>query len=80
MARKSKSKAEVRTVIVNKSDNSYQEALAEVKKSSGFSAALPIRAGVVGAAIEYEFLVSDDIKNCEEELFTMRVEAELGNR
>jgi len=71
-----KRQAVVRTVVVEKNPNSYSKALEEVKKVSGFTAALPLRAASAGAAVEYEFLVSDEMSDCETELMTMRLEAE----
>lgn len=78
--KKNKRLAEERTVVVEKTDSSYANALSEVKKVSGFESALPIKANLVGNAVEYVFLVSDTIKHCEDELFQMRVEFELGHR
>jgi len=71
-----KRQAEARTAVVDKEPGSYQKVLSEIKKISGFNAALPIRAKCAGHAVEYEFLVADDIKHCEAELMNMRLEAE----
>jgi hypothetical protein len=80
MAKKNKCKAEERTVIVDKGDSSYLNAVSEVKKISGFDCAIPIKARLVGNAIEYEFLVSDTMLSCEQELLNLRIESELSNR
>jgi len=73
-----KRQADIRTVVVDKESGNYQKALTEVKKVSGFNSVLPVRAKCAGSAVEYEFLVADDIKHCEAELMNMRLEAAEG--
>jgi len=75
-----KKRVQERAVVVDRGDNVLQRAMDEVKHVSGFSVAMPIRARLAGAAVEYEFLVADTQQECEQALMNMRLDHELRNR